>query len=193
MSDSLTNVNNFTCKTDGADLSLDFKRISFPDDKYEKKFIKSVKIMIRGSLEYKEWLDYLIHTKNLTQCLFTNEKLSECTIEFHHHPVSLENIVTAVVDKFMDEKTMFSTADVFLEIMKMHFSMKIGVVPMVTTLHQKFHNGFLSIPMDLVIGDYQWFMTHYPLRDQATETVNKYLTVKNTNHIGWNKDTYVLK
>ena len=183
---------NFECSLNKAVYNLSFKRDHFPDEKYERKFVKAVKSMVRNSIEYSEWTEYLIFEKHLTKCLFTGEELAECIIQFHHHPISLQNIIEAVVDRYMQDRIMFSSADVFLEIMKLHFGMKIGVVPLVTTLNQKFHNGFLKIPIEYVIGDYNWFLENYTLRDKAQEVVRRYLTVQESNHIGWGKNDYLV-
>ncbi|MCK9556207.1 hypothetical protein M0R36_10415 [bacterium] len=176
---------NIVCKGTTPMGGLPFQRNIFYDDKSEKRFINSVKSMVRHSAEYKEWKKFLIQDRGLIKCLFTNEIIDECTIEFHHHPISLQNITEAVIDKYLSEEKPFSSFDIAIDIMLLHFNMKIGIIPMVVTLHEKFHNGYLKIPVDYVIGDYKWFMENYTLREEALEVVNKYLIVKGSTHIGW--------
>ena len=184
---------DLTCKVENTELYLPFKIDSFADDQHEKRFIRSVKKLVRSSLEYKEWTNYLIDVLQLTSCIITGERLGEVKIEFHHHPISMENIVTAVVDKFMDEKIKFSTFDVAYEIMKLHFEMKIGVVPLVTTMHQKFHNGYLTIPIDSVIGDYNYFLKNYPVRADAMEVIHRYIKITKGNQIGWKNNNNTIE
>jgi len=167
------------------DTEISFKINSFYSQKHEKAFIGSVKRMIRSSIEYKEWRKFLIKTYEMTRCLFTGESLEECTIEFHHHPISLQNIIISVIDKYMEKELSFSSYDISNAVMIEHFSMHIGVVPMVTTLHEKFHNGFLNIPINFVIGDYNEFLSKYPIRDEMYKLVKHYETIKDTNYKGW--------
>jgi len=177
--------NNVICEV--GDMYLSYHRKQFYTEKNEKQFVNFVKKSIRGSLEYKEWKKLLIQEMQLTKCLFTGEDVSEVSIEFHHHPISLENIVYAVVDKYIRNEIEFNTCIIMDEVLKKHYEMKIGIVPMVKTLHEKFHNGYLNIPISFVIGDYKKFIEEYPLRDKAMEIVNKYENITKTNHIGWNK------
>ena len=177
--------NKIVCPGTGPLGGLPFQRDTFYTDKEEKRFVKSVKALIRHSTEYKEWKRFLIEDRGLVECLFTKEIMDECTIEFHHHPISMENIVNAVIDQYIYKEKPFSSFDIATEIMILHFGMKIGIVPMVKTLHEKFHNGFLKIPINYVIGEYKWFMEKYPLREEALDVVNKYMIVNETNHIDW--------
>jgi len=180
--------NEIVCKPENTEYELSFRINEFSDEKHERKFINNVKRLIRSSYEYKEWTDFLVDVKHLVNCVVTGEKLGECKIEFHHHPISLENIVTAVIDKFIANKIPFSTSDITYEILKLHFNMKIGVVPLVTTMHQKFHNGFLHININDVIGDYKFFLNNYPLREEMLEVVRRYESINESVNYGWEKD-----
>ena len=42
-------------------------------------------------------------------------------------------------------------------------NMFIGIVPLAGTLHKKYHNGFLDIPLQLVKGNYKKLLEFYDI------------------------------
>ena len=67
--------------------------------------------------------------------------------------------------------------------MELHFKNKIGYVPLLSSLHEKFHNGFLQIPKELLHGDYNFFIKNYSkyLDDADLETMNERLLITKNN------------
>ncbi len=158
------------------------KEILF-NPKDEKKFLNSVKRMVRSSYEYNEWVKFVKFTLGLDTCEFTGENAGEVTIELHHMPISMSNIIKTIFDKHMNvvsTDTVKST-DIVDEVLQLHKQNDIGYVLLCTTLHEKFHNGFLDIPIEYVKGNWQNFMNSYEVSDNIKELVEKYDSIKLTN------------
>jgi hypothetical protein len=61
-----------------------------------------------------------------------------------------------------------------------HYQNIIGYIPLVSTLHEKFHNGFLDLPINFVQGYWEVFWNkfkHYSTKD-IQNTVTGYATKK---------------
>ena len=50
-------------------------------------------------------------------------------------------------------------------------------------MHEKFHNGFLQIPIELIKGDYVWFIENYGkyFDDEDWETIKYKISIKKDN------------
>ena len=174
---------------------LALKRKNFADESEEKRFIKNVERLVRSSLEYREWLSFVKDTLGMQACLFTGETDDETgDIEIHHHPLTLYDIVQAVCDTYIMKDKEFCTFDIAQEVIDLHFKLKVGFVPMLRSLHKKFHNGFLDIPIELVHGDYRYILDNYYIRDSVAEKVAKYESIKlgdDKFKYSWSKDNYI--
>jgi hypothetical protein len=172
---------------------LELNRKNFVDESEEKKFIKNVERLVRSSLEYKEWIKFIKDTLNLNVCVFSGETDEETDdIEIHHHPLTLYDIVQAVCDTKIMKDQEFCTFDIAKEVIDLHFTLKVGFVPMLRSLHKKFHNGYLDIPIELVHGDYRYILDNYFIRDNVLEKVRKYesVTLGKQPLLSWSKDNY---
>lgn len=159
---------NYTLRSDYYPFNLSLKINGFEDDKQEKKFINKVKSMIRSSIEYQYWRDYIKEVNDQNRCILTDESGQAVTIELHHHPLSLENIIKLVLYKNYQEDISFNSFEVQNEIIMYHYQNIIGYVPLVSTLHEKFHNGFLDLPINFVQGYWEVFWNkfkHYATND----------------------------
>jgi len=182
-----------TDKHSGYYLSL--RRDNFEDEKEEKRFIKNVERLVRSSLEYREWLAFIKDTLNLNYCVFTKETDAETDdIEIHHHPLTLYDIVMIVVDTYITNDKQFCTFDIASEVINLHFQLKVGFVPLLGSLHKKFHNGFLDIPIELVYGDYKYLLENYFVRESLQMKVSRYESfhLSNVELPQWQKDNYIM-
>lgn len=143
----------------------DFDFIADPDELV--KTIKKVEKYVRNSYEYKEYVKYIRDSLNLNACFFfNNAKLmphSKFHVEIHHGPFSLFDITGVIFKKHM-LKYGASKIDFFKianEVLKCHFDLIVGLVPLSTTAHELVHDGSLFIPLDYYFGDYQEFITKY--------------------------------
>ena len=170
-------------------LSLRIK--NFNDDAEYKKFIKSVERLIRSSTEYKEWKGYIIDALGIDSCMITNETMDEVTVEVHHHIPSLYDIVCAVVNEHIDKDKEFCSFDISTKIIELHFQNKIGYVTLIKSMHEKFHNGYLRIPINIVKGDYKYILKKYMkyFDDETVDRLNFKLAINKSN-CEWTKNNY---
>jgi hypothetical protein len=165
---------------------------NFENETQYKKFLKNCEKLVRSSLEYSLWRDYIRDVLQLQECAITQEKMSEVSIEVHHHVPSLFLMVKALVNKKIDANEEFSTFDIAVKIIELHFENKLGYITLLKSIHEKFHNGFLTIPMSLVKGDYNSFVREYGsyLDEDDLDSMNQRMSI-NENNCSWTRNTYV--
>lgn len=168
--------------------TLSLKISNFESEKELNKFVKKVKQTIRSSYEYRLWVDYIKNILLCNSCAFTGENTMELTVEIHHHPILLEDIVLSVISKKIDNNDKFSSFDISSEIIYLHYNMKVGVVPLITSLHEKYHNGFLEIPIDYCIGDWKYLLQNYNFTDEQLKDIKRKETITSKNYqFSWKK------
>ena len=181
-----SNVDNKEITSDNSPYNLTLRREEFSDDKQIKKFIKSVEAIVRGIPEYRDLTTYIKETLGHYAWALTKELSSQVHVDIHHHPVSLYSIVKAHIFKKLEDNQEFCSLDIAQEVIEMHYENRVGYIPLVRTLHEKFHAGFLSLPIDIVHGDYRYFIQNYSvyLEEDDLDTINSRLAVNRTN-CGW--------
>lgn len=182
-------ANVFKIETSPFDLPLRIE--SFSDDKDEIKFIKAVEKMVRFSPEYRLWVDYIVETLGQNKCEFTNEIKGECPVEVHHHPICLYTIVKTVIMSYLKEHKSFCTFDIARDVIELHFQNKVGYVLMISALHEKYHNGYMQIPIEFVNGDYKHILTHYEMDKEEYDRILLLCAVHTEDIVQkWSKDNY---
>lgn len=150
----------------------------FLELKQRNNFIKCVERMVRTSVEYKKWRDFVRGAlSDKFVCYKTGESSDSCSIELHHHPFTLFEIVLTSLDTF---KT-FSSFDIATYVMKLHFENKVGFIPLSVTSHEKFHNKFIGIPIDIVEGDWESFTNTYTLDEHLITKLQSNISINLTN------------
>ena len=164
---------------------------SFENEAEYTKFIRNCERQIRNSIEYKQWRNYIIDVLGVQSCMITQERMDQCTVEVHHHIPSLFVLVKSITNKMMDEEKEFSTFDISLEAIKYHFQNKVGYVALIKSMHERFHNGFLNIPSNVIKGNYQAFIEEYSsnIDDEDLDVIQQRLAVTESN-CGWSRDNY---
>ena len=177
--------------SDSSPFRLPLRISNFTSEADMQKFIKSCEGIVRKSLEYKLWKSYIIDVLGDNYCMITTESMVQCSIEVHHHVPSLYQLVKSIVNKKLFEGESFSTFDISLESIEVHFKNWVGYVCLVSTMHEKFHNGFLLIPRNLIKGNYQAFINEYSryMDEDDLTKVNDLLSVENGNTI-WTRESY---
>jgi len=168
------------------DISLQLERDSFMSEKEEKRFIKSVEGLIRKSVEYYEFVSYIRDTLGNKYCAFTEESNDETEdVEMHHHPFTLYDIVCIVTYNKIKNNQKFTSLSIAQEVLRRHFELNVGVVPLLGSLHKKYHNGYLEIPMEFVIGNYKKLFEIYYIDDETKNKVSKlmFITLSNISEI----------
>ena len=183
--------NILTLYADNTPFQLSLRIKKFENESEYNKFIKSVERMIRSSIEYRLWKSYLIDVLGMTTCVITDENLAELSLEVHHHTPSLYLIVKAILNKTIDDDEYFSSYDIAIKVMEIHFKNQLGYVMMISSIHEKYHNGFLDIPIESVKGNYMEFINNYSqyLDDEDLDSINNLLQINRSN-CSWSRNSY---
>lgn len=186
-----SNVETLELYSDSYPFSLQLRIGNFDGEASYKKFIRNCEMMIRRSIEYKLWRGYIVDILRVNECVITHENMNEVTIEVHHHVPSLFALVKALVNKCIEKGEDFCTFDICTNAIELHFKNKVGYVTLLKSMHEKFHNGRLNIPIGLVKGDYRRFISEYSnfLEEDDLETIQGRLAINETN-CTWAKDDY---
>lgn len=186
-----SDVDKLTLFSDDYPFDLSLRISSFEDEKKYIKFIKNCEKIIRSSNEYLEWRKYIRDVLQNNYCMITEELGDQLTVEIHHHVPSLFAVVRTIVNKMIDNKKDFCSFEVCLEVMEIHFSDKIGYVPLIKSMHEKFHSGFLRIPINLVKGNYKKFLKEYKnFIDEEDMDIIKERELVNVSNNKWSVDNY---
>jgi len=188
-----SNVESLELYSDNYPFSLSLRISNFENESEYKKFVKACERMVRGSIEYRHWKRYIIDVLQINECMITHEKISDLTIEVHHHIPSMYVLVCALVNRRIENGEEFCTFDVAHEAIELHFQNKIGYVTLIKSMHEKFHNGKLGIPINLVKGDYLYFInTFSKYLDEADMAKIEERQVVNETNCTWSRDDYQL-
>jgi len=183
--------NILTLHSDNVPFQLSMRFKKFENDSEYNKFIKSVERMVRSSMEYKLWKSYLIDVLGMTSCVITEENLAELSLEVHHHMPSLYILVKGVLNKMIDEDQAFCSFDVAIKVIELHFLNHLGYVMLCSSMHEKYHNGFLDLPIESVKGNYMAFINEYSqyLDDEDLDKINSNIQTTRSN-CEWNRNNY---
>lgn len=163
------------------EFNLPLKRTDFTDEKELTRFTKKCVSMIRQTIEYRDWVSYVKDSMGHKICLFTQESSDELTVEIHHHPLTLFDYVSIVLNTYMANALEFSSLDIMRDVLLLHFNDQVGYVPMVTTLHEKYHNGYLTIPPKYIQGVWDYIITcnNYIIPTDITDKVSELMNPAN--------------
>ena len=136
------------------------------EEELDEKTISYIEREIRGSYEYRQYINYLKNELDLTRCsllpgIDCNDGVS---LEFHHYPMNLYEITEAIGKKLIlslgeDEKvSCFEIAEL---VMEEHYKGNVGLVPLTKTLHEMAHNRTIIVPISKVEGNYKKFIERY--------------------------------
>lgn len=192
--DIKSNIEKLELYSDLYPFTLPLRISTFENETDYTKFVKNCEKLVRGSLEYKHWRQYITDVLGINTCALTGEQMVETTIEIHHQIPSLFILIKALLNKKLEATEIFSTFDIALEAIELHFMNKIGYIPLVSSLHEKFHNGFIKIPFEHIKGDYNYFIKEYSkyLDDDDLDSINERMAIsmKDFAYEGWTKDEY---
>lgn len=157
-------------------MPIKFEQYATPDDmeynvvlntdRDKVKFIKRVESMIRSSMEYRDYINFLKDYVNMKHCAFFNNiessQGSRVRIEIHHEPLTLFDIVQTVLNKYLEEGIPIDDLFIADEVMALHYKNQVGLIPLSKSVHQIIHHGNdLIIPLNLVYGEYRQFIDEY--------------------------------
>lgn len=136
----------------------------FYEEREYKKFIKNIEKLIRTSDEYRNYIEQLhttitaLNVDNVLSYITSND----ATIEFHHYPFTLYDVVDIVTVQKFFEQVDFTSFSIAKEVLELHHKNLIGLVPLSKTNHELAHAGELFLSAKQIFGEYKKFMKRYP-------------------------------
>ena len=144
---------------------MDIEDYDLFDDKEREKYINDLERHVRSSYEYRNMVQYLREYMNMNSCAsipnITNEVNRKIKIELHHSPFTLRDICVTILNKRMKNNEMLTIESVAYEVMFVHYSLMVGLIPLSETVHQLVHSQYIFIPTDKVYGYYKNFVKTY--------------------------------
>ena len=131
------------------------------DGKDTKRFIKNVERLVRSSPSYKKYIAYLGDQGLVNDVVYSKITAEKATLEFHHYPFTLYDIVEIIVNYHLKHKEKFTSLSIAEEVIQCHFDNLIGLARLSKTSHQLTHAGKLFVPLDSVFGNVNEFVNKY--------------------------------
>lgn len=189
-----SNVEKLELYSEDHPFSLRLRVRNFDSETSYKKFINNTEMLVRRCNEYKLWTNYIKDVLQHNSCMITNETNFEVTVEVHHHIPSMFVLVSALVNEKIEENVDFCSFDIASEAIQLHFENRIGYVCLVKTIHEKFHNGYLTIPFSFVKGNYKYFIDRYSkyLDEMDLDEIQHRMAI-NEHNCTWSRDEYPIE
>ena len=138
------------------------------DPKKFVKVIKKIESYIRSSYEYRAYMTYLKECLNMNSCFYLShahtERNGKYKIEIHHGPLTLFDITCAVFIRYFGPHSIKKNPNFFKvsnAVMKAHYELKVGLIPLSVTAHELIHTGDIFVPLDHYFGNYHAFLEEY--------------------------------
>lgn len=137
---------------------------TFKNNKERYKYCVLVKNMIRKSKEYREYIAFLKKHMHMDKCVVfknLNTENKRYSIELHHTPFTLAEIINVVVSKRQalgESLNPFLTAE---EVMELHYDDKVGLINLSITAHELTESGRIFIPLQWIYQRYDLFVNEY--------------------------------
>lgn len=172
-------------KSDSSFFKESFYFIDMVDESAVKKFVKSTERLIRTSREYNDYIKVIreTHDELNVDSLMVNVTSDDASLEFHHYPFTLYELVHNEMKKKFLNKEPFTSFNIARDIMKLHYENLIGIVPLTTTMHELAHDGSIFISESQIFGNFKEYISLYePYID--VETKNKLSILKYNSEAG---------
>ena len=186
-----SNVSGLELYSDIHPFRLSLRIKNFENEATYKKFIKNCELLVRRCNEYRLWRNYIIDVLQINSCMITHESVDQVTIDVHHHVPSLYILISSLVNEKLDKGEEFCSFDIAQKAIELHFKNKIGYVTLLKSMHEKFHNGYLTIPISFIKGDYKYYFNNYSkyLDEMDLDKIQDRLAINESN-CTWSKDEY---
>lgn len=167
------------------------------NEKEFKKYISDIEKLVRSSMEYQIYIQYLRQYMDMNASAFlrrvNNVDSSKVRIEVHHTPFTLFDIAMAVFNKRSRNQESLEVELVAKEVAYIHYMLYVGLVPLSKTEHILVHNQALFVPMNIVLGHYEQFINLYE-KDIPPDAMERYNIYKEmTEHYNHEENTKVLE
>lgn len=147
--------------------SIDYTIPVPKNSKDRNKLVKRLERIVRGSMEYRDYIQYLKQSVGLDSCTFLKnvgpkDGAKRISIELHHEPFTLYDYCNVVLQKYIDSGLPLNDLLMADEVLELHYANKVGLIPLSKTMHQIVHNSDkLLIPLNMVYGQYSDFLEEY--------------------------------
>lgn len=145
--------------------------VNISDGKKKRRFIDQIKRAVRSSIEYRDYIQFLKEHMDMDSCAFFNMVTSntrnnnenrKVKIEVHHEPLTLDDIVSVVLEKQIQEGQEINALYIAEEVMELHYRNMVGLIPLSKTIHELVHNtDKVPIPLYMCYGAYAEFFKEY--------------------------------
>lgn len=162
---------NKVTQTDNHDIEIDnvpdfdIADYDLDNTKEYKKYITRIERICRSSFEYKRFMNFLRDNAGFDRCSImenvSNAEDRGIKIHIHHHPLTLFDIVSTIVNKNIATGASTDENMVAKEVMYNHYILHVGLIPLSETVHELVHNQYLFIPNDKVLGYWKLFIEEY--------------------------------
>lgn len=137
----------------------------FRTEKDMVKFVKKIEMLVRHSQEYRDYTTWLKKNMDFNKCaILKGLKVREgkkYTIEIHHEPFNLFQIVQIVLAKYQALDKDINPYELANEVMEIHYRGIVGLIPLSATQHKLVHDGRIFIPLQQIYQDYAKFVEEY--------------------------------
>lgn len=162
------------------------------NEKAKTRFIQGIEQIVRSSYEYSNFIKYLKTEAKLVYCDvlqgIDEETMKNLSLEMHHYPFTLYDITDAVLMKYVLNGRDFTRLSIANEVMDLHYSLQVGLVPLTVTVHQLAHSGGIMVDIDHIFGDYKRFAEEYKLYIADTATARLKVYESKSRNKAWIKN-----
>ena len=141
------------------------RNVIIMNEKDKIKLIKTIERIVRSSMEYKQYIQYLRDEIDMTLCSFfnniNNKNTKKISIEIHHEPFTLFDLTQIVLDKWVNEEKDIIPLLIAEQVVLLHYKNTVGLIPLCVTVHELVHHGKLFIPLQNLFGNFVSFIEEY--------------------------------
>ena len=142
------------------------------NNKERYKYCTMIKLMVRRAPEYRQYVSFLKKNQGMDTCdVFRKLQPSyvehkRYTIELHHTPFTLMEIINTVVSKRQAYGESLRPCRTVEEVLELHYDGKVGLINLSKTPHELAENGRIFIPLQRIrhqgyidfVNEYEEFM-----------------------------------
>lgn len=155
---------NPTISSDKSEFEIPYKQTeeTLLNPQTYNRFIKHIESKFRTSLTYRAYKAYLME-HGLNRCfLQSNITTNHCTIEMHHHILTLYDIVYMIIQHKIKTQGSVSSFEIIKTLKEEHKNNNIAIVMLTKTNHEVNHNTYgMYIHPDIVIGNWMNLIEKY--------------------------------
>ena len=152
--------------------TYDWLKDDIEDEKEHHRLIQYIERIVRGSLEGRNYREYLKENMRFDHCSILSgipsDKLKK--VEIHHHPFCLYDLCKITLASASQWNQRVSTLLIAERVVEDHFRNEVGLVPLTETIHEMVHAGQVFIDPRCIFGDWMsWVKRHSQYIKKDTE------------------------